>query len=413
MSFTIGYNPNKKSGGICLDMSKHVKTMCSILNERDKRIFLASVAKEYGHGGVKRVCEISGASAHTVIKGKKEIESGLERSKRQRVSGGGRKKSEHKHPKIWDWIKRVVDESTYGNPENPLSWTTKSLDKIQSAIFEEHHELVGRNVIARLLKENEYSLQSNRKMLQVGESHIDRNAQFEHINNAVKVAIASNVPAISIDTKKKENIGNFENEGQEYREKGDARKVLDHDFPIPELGKVAPYGVYTMNDNKGFINLGTSKDTPNFAIDSIYAWWETLESVNYPDTKRLLITADCGGSNGYRSRCWLFGLQQFANKTGLQIDVTHFPPGTSKWNKIEHRMFCYISKSWRGKPLVDIMTVVNLIGSTTTKTGLEIVCKVSYKDYPLGVKVSDGDFRSINIRRNTFHGEWNYSILPR
>jgi len=394
-------------------MKEHITTMCGILNERDRRIFLASIAKELGHGGVKYVCEISGVSAHTVIKGKKEVEKGLEKTNRQRAKGGGRKKTEYSRPEIWEWIKYVVDNSTYGNPENPLSWTTKSLEKIQSNILEIHHELIGKNIIARLLKEHEYSLQCNRKMLQIGESHMDRNAQFEHINNAVKRALDTDTPAISIDTKKKENIGNFENEGQEYRAKNDARKVLDHDFPIEELGKVAPYGVYSINNNRGFINLGTSRDTPNFAIDSIYAWWETVGSVNYPNTRELLITADCGGSNSYRSRVWLFGLQKIANKTRLTIHVTHFPPGTSKWNKIEHRMFCYISKSWRGKPLVDIMTVVNLIASTTTKTGLEIICKVSYQDYPLGVKVSDSDFNSINVIRDAFHGEWNYSVLPR
>lgn len=396
-----------------MEMKEHITMMCNILNERERRIFLASIANEWGHGGVKRVCEISGVSPHTVIKGKKEIAIGVEKTKQQRAKGGGRKKKESTCPEIWNWIKDIVDNSTYGNPVNPLSWTTKSLEKIQSDILEMHHELIGKNIIARLLKEHEYSLQGNRKMLQVGETHIDRNAQFEYINKAVKTALEDTVPAISIDTKKKENIGNFENEGQEYREKGDARKVFDHDFPIPELGKVAPYGVYTINNNKGFINLGTSHDTPNFAVDSIFAWWETVGSVTYPYAKRLLITADCGGSNSYRSRAWLFGLQEFADKTGLRLDVTHFPPGTSKWNKIEHRMFCYISKSWRGKPLVDIMTVVNLIGATTTKSGLEILCKVSYEEYPLGVKISDADFNSINVLRNDFHGEWNYSILPR
>ena len=386
-------------------LKEHITTMYNILNERERRIFLASIANELGRGDVKYVCEISGVSAHTVIKGKREISNGVGKSKRQRAKGGGRKKTEHAYPEVWGWIKDIIDNSTFGNPENPLSWTTKSLGKIQSDILEIYDIEIGKNIVARLLKEHEYSLQGNRKMLQIGEAHIDRNAQFEYINHTVKVALKDNIPAISIDTKKKENIGNFENEGQEYREKGDARKVLDHDFPIPELGKIAPYGVYTINNNKGFVNLGTSRDTPNFAVDSIYAWWETVGSINYPNANRLLITADCGGSNSYRSRAWLFGLQEFADKTGIRIDVTHFPPGTSKRNKIEHRMFCYISKSWRGKPLVDIMTVINLIGATTTKTGLEIACKVSYKDYPLGVKVSDSDFDSINVLRNDFHGE--------
>jgi hypothetical protein len=394
-------------------MNEHIKTMLPLLNERERRIFLASIANTMGRGGVKYVCEVSGISPHTVIKGKHEISAGVEKTTRQRVSGGGRKKTIEKIPQAWEWIKESVDSATYGNPENPLSWTTKSLERIQLDILKQYHELIGRDVIARLLKENEYSLQSNRKMLQVGESHIDRNSQFELINSKVKTALKRGIPAISIDTKKKEKIGNFENEGREYRAKYNARKVLDHDFPILELGKVAPYGVYTLNNNKGFVNLGTSHDTPNFAADSIYAWWEIVGSSTFPRSDRLLITCDCGGSNNYRSRAWLMGLQELTDKTRLKIEVSHLPPGTSKWNKIEHRMFCYISKSWRGKPLIDIMTVVNLIGSTTTKTGLEIVCRVSYENYPLGVKVSDEDFQSINITRNKFHGEWNYIISPR
>jgi hypothetical protein len=387
--------------------------MLPLLNERERRIFLASIANGIGQGGVKYVCEVSGVSPHTVIKGKREISAGVEKTDGQRVPGGGRKKTIEKIPQSWEWIKESVDSATYGNPENPLSWTTKSLDRIQSDILAQHHELIGRDVIARLLKENEYSLQSNRKMLQIGESHIDRNAQFELINSKVKTALKQGIPAISIDAKKKEKIGNFENKGREYREKHSARKVLDHDFPIPELGKVAPYGVYMLNNNKGFVNLGTSHDTPNFAVDSIFAWWETVGSSTFPKSNRLLITCDCGGSNNYRARAWLMGLQELTDKARLKIEVSHFPPGTSKWNKIEHRMFCYISKSWRGKPLIDIMTVINLIGSTTTKTGLEIICKVSYENYPLGVKVSDEDFQSINITRNKFHGEWNYIISPR
>jgi transposase len=396
-----------------LKMDEHIKTMLPLLNEREKRIFLASIASEIGRGGVKYVCEVSGVSPHTVIKGKQEIIDGVKKNARQRAPGGGRKKTIEKIPQVWEWIKESVNSATYGNPENPLSWTTKSLDRIQSDIFGQHQEVIGRDVIARLLKENGYSLQRNQKMLQVGESHIDRDSQFAHINSEVKTALEQGIPAISIDTKKKEKIGNFKNEGQEYRPKHNARKVLDHDFPIPELGKVAPYGVYTLNNNKGFVNLGTSHDTPNFAVDSIFAWWETVGAGTFPKAEKLLITSDCGGSNNYRSRAWIMGLQELGDKTRLKIAVCHFPPGTSKWNKIEHRMFCYISKNWRGKPLIDIMTVINLIGSTTTKTGLEIICKVSYENYPLGVKISDEDFQSINITRNKIHGEWNYIISPR
>jgi hypothetical protein len=251
-------------------------------------------------------------------------------------------------------------------------------------------------------------------MSQVGESRIDNNSQFENINSEVKTALKQGIPVISIDTKKKRKTENFDNKGHEYRVKHNAHQVLDHDFPITELSKVAPYRVYTLNNNKGFVNLGTSQDTPNFAVDSIFAWWETVGFSTFPESDRLLITCDCGGgSNDYRSRVWLTGLQELADKTRLKIEVCHFPPGTSKWIKIEHRMFCYILKSWQGKPLIDIMAVIKLIGSATTQTGLEIVCRASYENYPLAEKVSNKDLHSINITRNDFHGEWNYIISPR
>jgi transposase len=393
---------------------EHIKTILPRLDERMRRMFLASCAKYLGRGGLKRVCEISGASPHTVIKGQREIEAGRDEvaPSKQRLAGGGRKKTIEKTPELLEWVKSVVDEATYGTPQRELSWTTKSLDKIHSEILFKYNENIGRDVIRRLLKELGYSLQSNQKMLQIGECHCDRNRQFKFINSEISKALEAKEPVISIDAKKKENIGNFKNNGHEYRLKGNARKVLDHDFPIKELGKVAPYGVYILNNNTGFINLGKSRDTPKFSMDSILAWWTLIGINTFPNAKKLIITCDCGGSNNYRSRVWLFGLQQLANKFNLVIEVHHFPPGTSKWNKIEHRMFAYISKNWRGKPLINIETVVNLIGSTTTKTGLTVRCVVSDNKYHLGVKISDKDYNKINVQRQNFHGEWNYTISP-
>ena len=249
-------------------------------------------------------------------------------------------------------------------------------------------------------------------MLQVGEPHPDRNEQFEYINALAKLLIFGGQPVISVDTKKKENIGNFKNNGKEYRKSNDPREVLDHDFPLKELGKVSPYGVYVLNDNTAFVNLGTSHDTSEFAVESIARWWNNIGKSTFPDAKILNINCDCGGSNGNRVRLWKYQLQQFANHTGLEIYVSHFPPGTSKWNKIEHRLFCYISKNWAGKPLIDVETVVSLISNTITKTGLSIVCERDDSVYSLAQKVSDQDFESINIRKISPFDEWNYIIFP-
>jgi transposase len=393
-------------------MEEHIKTVMPHLNEKQKRLFLASCANALGWGGVKKVCEISGVSKDTVIKGKRELQSPMPNEDRIRRKGGGRKKSEDKHPELPDWIEQIVAESTYGNPENPLTWTTQSLRKIQDQILSNHQVYVSIESIARILREMNYSLQGNKKMIQVGEPHPDRNEQFEHINEMSKSFISKGQPVISIDTKKKENIGNFRNNGKEYRKNKDPREVLDHDFPIKELGKVAPYGVYVLNDNTAFINLGTSHDTSEFAVESISRWWETIGKNTFPESKELYINCDCGGSNSNRTRLWKYQLQQFANRTGLEIHVSHFPPGTSKWNKIEHRLFCYISKSWAGKPLIDIETVVNLISNTTTKTGLSVVCELDDNIYQLAQKVSDEDFDAINISKISPFGQWNYIIFP-
>jgi hypothetical protein len=393
-------------------MEEHIKSILPHLNEKQKRMFLASCANSLGWGGLKKVCEISGCCKNMVIRGKQELNESVPCDNRVRKKGGGRKKTEEKYPELPNWIEKIVADSTYGNPENPLTWTTQSLRKIQDAILFEQKIYVSIETITRILRGLDYSLQGNKKMLQVGKPHPDRNEQFEFINEMAKLFIFNGEPVISIDTKKKENIGNFKNNGQEYRKNKDPRKVLDHDFPIKELGKVAPYGVYVLNDNTAFVNLGISNDTSEFAVESISRWWEVLGRNTFPETDKLYINCDCGGSNGYRTRLWKYQLQEFSNRTGLEIYVSHFPPGTSKWNKIEHRLFCYISKNWAGKPLIDVETVVNLIANTTTKTGLSVICQLDDNIYPLAQKVSDEDYNAINIRKISPFVEWNYIVFP-
>jgi len=300
---------------------------------------------------------------------------------------------------------------TKGNPENSLKCTSKSVRKLQSALNESGY-IISHRTVSGLLKQLGYSLQRNRKELALKESHSDRNAQFEHINTQVKQFIDKNEPVISVDAKKKENIGNFKNNGAEYQKAKTPVRVLDHDFPLKENGKATPYGVYDMGKNKGFVNVGISCDTAEFAANSILKWWETVGKITYPNATKLMLTADCGGSNGYRNRLWRVKLQKIANNINLPVYVAHFPPGTSKWNKIEHRLFSYISINWRGKPLVDLMTVINLIASTTTTAGLTVECAYDAQVYQKGIVVSDSHFNSVNIHSQNFHGEWNYIVLP-
>jgi len=289
--------------------------------------------------------------------------------------------------------------------------TTESLRKLENELSNRNIK-AGRTAISKALDTMGYSKQANQKMLQIGEPHPDRNAQFEHINKTAAEYLEVGEPVISVDTKKKENIGNFKNNGEEYRNKKDPRKVLDHDFPIEELGKIAPYGVYNLNNNTGFVNVGTSHDTSEFAVESISRWWESVGKHTFPNTGKIYITCDSGGSNGYRVRMWKYQLQQFATRTGLEIEVSHFPRGASKWNKVEHRLFCYISKNWQGKPLVDVQTAVDLIGATKTTTGLEVICVRDDTEYKLARKVSDEDFETINIDKIMPFEAWNYIIRP-
>jgi len=392
-------------------MEQRIQMMLPQLNEMQKRLFLASEAIAYGRGGIAKVVHITGVSRNTIKRGIDELNSGIIFDGKIRNSGGGPKYVEEKHPDIEYRIRKIVDGSTYGNPERVLSYTTESLRKIESEL-EAQGIKVSYKTIGKILDSMDYSKQVNQKMLQVGEPHPDRNAQFEHINDTAAKYLKSGDPVISVDTKKKENIGNFKNNGQEYRNKNDPRKVLDHDFPIEELGKISPYGVYNLNNNTGFVNVGTSHDTSEFAVESISRWWETVGKHTFPACSRIYITCDSGGSNGYRVRMWKYQLQEFANRVGLEIEVSHFPRGTSKWNKVEHRLFCYISANWKGKPLVDVQTAVDLIGSTKTTTGLEVICVRDDTEYKLARKVSDEEFESISIVRILPFEAWNYKILP-
>ena len=392
-------------------MEERILLMLPNLNEMQKRLFLASEAIAYGHGGVAEVIRISKVSRNTIKKGINELKSGKTYNGKVRNVGGGRKPIRVTYPNIEDEIRRLIDGSTYGDPERVLSYTTESLRKLETELSNRDIK-VKRTAISKALDSMGYSKQANQKMLQIGEPHPDRNAQFEHINRTATEYLEAGEPVISVDTKKKENIGNFKNNGEEYRNKKDPRKVLDHDFPIEELGKISPYGVYNLNNNTGFVNVGTSHDTSEFAVESISRWWETVGKHTFVESKKIYITCDSGGSNGYRVRMWKYQLQQFANRTGLEIEVSHFPRGTSKWNKVEHRLFCYISKNWQGKPLIDVQTAVDLIGSTKTTTGLEVICVRDDTEYKLARKVSDKEFATIAIDKVLPFTDWNYKILP-
>ena len=392
-------------------MEERILRMKPLLDERQWRLFLANEAMSAGYGGVSIVSQISGASRTTITKGIDELKEEKKIDGKVRQSGGGPKFINEKYPDIEGRIRKIVDGSTYGSPERILSYTTESLRKIEDSLKSEG-VIVSYKTIGTILENMGYSKQANQKMLQVDEPHPDRNKQFEHINATAAKYLEAGDPVISVDTKKKENIGNFKNNGQEYRQKKDPRKVLDHDFPLEELGKISPYGVYNLNNNTGFVNVGTSHDTSEFAVESISRWWEAVGKHTFPNCKRIYITCDSGGSNGCRVRMWKYQLQEFANRTGLEIEVSHFPTGTSKWNKVEHRLFCYISDNWKGKPLIDVQTAVDLIGSTKTTTGLNVICVRDNTEYKLARKISDKEFDSISITRIGPFDKWNYKISP-
>ena len=382
------------------------------------RKYLASEAISFGRGGISEVSAISGVHRNTISAGIKELKNPdlsipdhVNNNVRIRKEGGGRKSLISLYPDILDSLERLVDPETYGNPENPLRWTTKSLRRLAEELQQEGYK-IQRDKVGDLLKQLGYSLQQNQKLKQVGAQSPDRDAQFKHINSTALQYMSDNQPVISIDCKKKENVGNFKNNGAEYRPEGMPEEVLDHDFPLPEKGKAAPYGVYDILNNEGFVNVGITHDTAVFAVNSIRNWWYCMGSERFPSAGRLYITADGGGSNGSRCKLWKIQLQGLADELLIPIEVSHFPPGTSKWNKIEHRLFCYISKNWQGQPLIDIETVVNLISSTTTKTGLEVVCTVDSNTYETGIKITQEQKENINIAFVGPNEKWNYIIRP-
>jgi transposase len=382
------------------------------LDERGRRRWAASEAIALGRGGITIVALATGMSDRTIRTGIQELNSDHPLpSGRQRRPGGGRKLLESHQEDLVDAIDRLVEPTERGDPQSPLRWTCKSLRNLQQQLQTQGYR-VGRSKISRVLRSLGYSLQGNRKTRE-GTDHPDRNAQFEHIARRVMACRRAGRPAVSVDTKKKETLGKKANVGREYRPQGEPLEVDTHDFPNKELGKAIPYGVYDIDSNEAWVSVGVSSDTAEFAVEAIRRWWKQLGKKRYKKPTRLLITADSGGSNGHRNRLWKFELQKLADQTGMTIEVCHYPPGTSKWNKIEHRLFCHITRNWRGVPLETHQVVVNLVSSTRTAAGLEVHCSLDANAYAKGRKVTDTDMESLRIKRNAFHGDWNYEIRPR
>lgn len=382
------------------------------LGERGRRRWAAAEAVSMGRGGIAAVAQATGISDRTIRNGIREIQAeNPPFPDRQRRPGGGRWTREREQPKLMEALERLVEPVSRGDPMSPLRWSCKSMrilaEELKRQGFSISHTKVG-----ELLKKKGYSLQANRKTRE-GKQHPDRNAQFEHINRRVKACLCREQPAVSVDTKKKEVLGNHKNAGRTYCPKGKSREVDTHDFPDAKLGKAIPYGIYDLARNEAWVSVGIDHDTARFAAASIEKWWQRMGRKRYPAAKRLLITGDSGGSNSSRSRLWKLELQRLADRTGLIVEVCHFPPGTSKWNKIEHRLFCHITRNWRGIPLETHEIVVNLIGSTRTTEGLEVHAWLDERDYPKGTKVSDAELDEVCIRRNKFQGDWNYEIHPR
>ncbi len=370
----------------------------------------ASEARSLGYGGVSKVRRASGLSRKAIVKGMREISGGNTMPGRIRRPGAGRKKITESDPKLLASLEHLVEPETRGDPESPLRWICKSTRTLAAQLTGKKHP-VSHEKVAQLLRDQNYSLQSNRKT-EEGADHPDRDAQFRHINAQVKRALATGIPVISVDTKKKELLGNYKNSGRQWLPAKKPVKVNVHDFPSLDIPRAYPYGVYDIARNRGFVNVGTDHDTGAFAVASIRGWWRNEGRSLYSEARALLVTADGGGSNGSRLRLWKLELQKFADETGLSISVCHFPPGTSKWNKVEHRLFSFISSNWRGEPLRDYETIVNLIARTTTAKGLQVICRLDRRKYPIGRKVTDEEFKGLNLKRNTFHGEWNYIISP-
>ncbi len=394
-------------------LKEKFEILLPLLNEKQRRIALACEARYIGYGGIKQVVMASGFSKPTIINAIKEIKTNTDiiDTKTIRKAGGGRKPIVEKDPELLVDLDNLISPETRGDPMSPLRWCCKSTRNIEKALKDKGHKISYR-VIGEILKNMGYSLQSNRKTDE-GKQHPDRDEQFHYINDTVKAYIKQGQPVISVDCKKKELIGNYKNIGSEWQPEGNPEKVKVYDFVDKEKGKAAPYGIFDIKNNEGWVNVGISSDTAQFAVNSIRTWWNNMGQESYPNVKQILITADGGGSNGSRNRLWKKELQSYANETGLEVTVCHLPPGTSKWNKIEHRLFSYISMNWRGKPLISIEVIVNLIASTKTKEGLRVKTSIDKRSYQTGIKVTDKEFNEINIEKNEFHGEWNYKIKPK
>lgn len=385
------------------------------LDERRRRQWAAAEARDIGWGGISLVARATGLSRPTIMAGLKELglsaKSRATVAARVRLPGGGRRTLTHSDPGLLEALERLIEPATRGDPMSPLRWTCKSTSNLAEELTRQNHPITDRTV-AMLLKQRGYSLQANRKMRE-GSSHPDRNAQFEYINRQVLAFQKRQQPVVSVDTKKKELVGEFKNPGEEWQPKGQPEEVNVHDFPDKKWGKAIPYGVYDLACNEGWVSVGIDHDTAEFACASIQRWWSEMGSARFPHATELMITADGGGSNSSRNRLWKKSLQWLADEIGLTLKIRHFPPGTSKWNKIEHRLFCFITKNWRGRPLTTYEVIVNLIASTTTKAGLTVRAALDPRPYETGIEVSDEELEHLRITRAKFHGDWNYSITPR
>jgi hypothetical protein len=393
------------------------EALAPLLHEKAQRHWAACEARALGRGGISLVASATGISRPTIRRGLAELLTGPaggdghdQQHTRIRRPGGGRHRLTASDPSLLTDLRHLVDPATRGDPMSPLLWTCKSTRHLAEALGTMGHD-VSHQTVARLLTEWGYNLQANRKT-EEGKDHPDRNTQFEHINRKVRSFQRSGQPVVSVDTKKKELVGNYKNPGREWEPEGQPRRVKSKDFPDKAQGKVAPYGVYDLTANEGWVSVGITHDTAEFAVESIRRWWYRMGREVYPTAKELLVTADSGGSNGSRLRLWKVGLKKLADESGLKISVCHFPPGTSKWNKIEHRMFCHITENWRGRPLVSRAVIVNLIGDTRTETGLRIQAELDTNSYKTGVKVTDKELEAVRLKRDKFHGEWNYTVLP-
>lgn len=393
------------------DLANRLALMWRHLDERGRRLLAAAEARQLGHGGVTTVNRACGLSRVTITKGMRELDEPPLEAGRIRRPGAGRPSLVRLDPGLQGALEQLVDSGTRGDPESPLQWTIKSTRSLAAELSAARRP-ISHVKVAQLLHDLGFSLQGNRKT-EEGADHPDRDAQFRHINKNVRQALAAKQPVVSVDTKKKELIGNFDNSGQQWREAKRPRRVNTHDFPSDDVPRAFPYGIYDLGRNTGFVNVGTDHDTAAFAVASIRGWWRHEGRHLYPKAKRLLITADGGGSNGYRLRLWKAQLQLLADQTRMAIAVCHFPPGTSKWNKVEHRLFSFISSNWRGEPLADYETIVRLIAATTTAKGLKVVCRLDRRRYPVGRKISKAEMDALNIVGDPFHGEWNYTLHPR